>query len=263
MKTTKSKDGTTIAYDVYGSGPALIYITGAICSRNFGPVVKDAKFFASEFSVYNYDRRGRGDSTDTKPYSIEKEVEDIEAIIDAAGGSAYLYGHSSGAVLALEASLRLPNKVIKSALFDASYVHDDAEKKQYADLRKEVLGLLQKNENASALKKFLVGIGMPKIFVYLLPLMPGWSSMKALAPTLEYDMILTCDLPPLARAAQVNVPLQVMYGEKSPAGIHDVAKNLAKAIPSAKLEIVAGQDHMVSPKALMPFLLGFFKTSGS
>src|SRR5687767_14966693 len=113
MQTIQSKDGTTLAYDVYGSGPALIYITGASCFRNFMPVVQDAKAFAHEFTVYNYDRRGRGDSTDTQPYAIEREVEDIEALIDAAGGKASLYGHSSGAVLALEAALRLGDKIDK------------------------------------------------------------------------------------------------------------------------------------------------------
>lgn len=113
MKTIQSKDGTTLAYDIYGSGPALIYITGASCFRSFMPIVQDAKAFAKEFTVYNYDRRGRGDSTDTQPYAIEREVEDIEALIDAAGGKASLYGHSSGAVLALEAAFRLGNKVDK------------------------------------------------------------------------------------------------------------------------------------------------------
>ncbi|MNK01134.1 putative hydrolase [compost metagenome] len=255
MKTTKSKDGTTLAYNVYGSGPALIYITGAICFRKFDPVVKDAKVFASEFSVYNYDRRGRGDSSNTQPYSIEREIEDIEAIIDAAGGSAFLYGHSSGAVLALEAALRLPSKVMKVALFDASYVHNETEKQEYSVLRQEVLALLHNGKNSQALKRFLIGIGIPKVFVYLLPLMPGWSTMKALAPTLEYDMLLTCDLPPLARAAQIKIATHVMYGEKSPAGIHDVAKHLAEAIPDAKLSKLAGQDHMVNPKALLPFLI--------
>ena len=90
MKTTKSKDGTTLAYDVYGSGPALIYITGASCFRSFKPIMQDVKVFAKEFTVYNYDRRGRGDSGNTLPCSLEREVEDIEAMIDAAGGTAYL-----------------------------------------------------------------------------------------------------------------------------------------------------------------------------
>jgi pimeloyl-ACP methyl ester carboxylesterase len=113
MKTTRSKDGTKLAYDVYGSGPALIYITGASSFRSFKPIMQDVKVLAKEFTVYNYDRHGRGDSRSTLSYSLEREVEDIEVMIDAAGGKAYLYGHSSGAVLALEAAMRLSDKVQK------------------------------------------------------------------------------------------------------------------------------------------------------
>lgn len=134
MNTVQSNDGTTLAYDIYGSGPPLIYITGASCFRNFVPVLQDAKAFAKEFTVYNYDRRGRGNSTDTQPYAIAREVEDIAALIDVAGGKACLYGHSSGAVLALEAALRLGDKVDKVVLYDPPYVHDEAEKAQYNNL---------------------------------------------------------------------------------------------------------------------------------
>lgn len=137
MKIARSKDGTTIAYDVYGSGPALIYITGASCFRSFMPVAQDARAFAKEFTVYNYDRRGRGDSGDTPPWAVEREVEDIAALIDAAGGTASLYGHSSGAVLALEAALRLGDKVRRLVLYDASYVHDEAERVEYRQLSQQ------------------------------------------------------------------------------------------------------------------------------
>ncbi len=263
MKTTQSKDGTTLAYDVYGRGPALVFVFGAICFRKFGPIVKDAKVFATEFTVYLYDRRGRGDSGDTKPYSLQREVEDIEAIVDAAGGSAFIYGHSSGAVLALEAALKLPQKIKKALLFDASYAHNETEKSEYARLREQVETSLQAGKNKEALKKFLIGIGMPKIFVYLLPLFPGWKTMKALAPTLAYDMHLTADLPPLGRVSQVKVPTLVAYGEKSPLSIHEVASQLAKAIPHAKLQKVLGQDHMANPKAVLPLLSTFFKASES
>jgi pimeloyl-ACP methyl ester carboxylesterase len=259
MKTVQSKDGTTLAYDVYGSGPALIYITGASCFRSFMPIVQDAKAFAKDFTVYNYDRRGRGDSTDTQPYAIEREVEDIEALIDAAGGRASLYGHSSGAVLALEAALRLGDKIDKIVMYDASYVHDEAEKSQYSTLSQKVHALLQSGKNARAMTTFLAGIGMPKVFVYLVRLMPGWKTMAALAPTLAYDIALTRNLPPLGRAAQVTVPVQVIVGEKSPAGIHDVARQLTKAIPGATFIQLAGQDHMVSAKALLPVLASFLK----
>jgi pimeloyl-ACP methyl ester carboxylesterase len=259
MKTIQSKDGTTLAYDIYGSGPALIYITGATCFRSFRPIVQDAKAFGKEFTLYNYDRRGRGDSADTQPYAPEREIEDIEALIDAAGGKASLYGHSSGAVLALEAALRLGPKVDKVVMYDPAYVHDEVEKSQYHNLSQQVHQRLQEGKHAQALTTFLKGIGMPKLFVYLLRLMPGWRTMVALAPTLAYDIALTRDLPPLERAARVTAPVQLIVGEKSPAGIHDVAGQLTKAIPGATFIPLAGQDHMVSAKALLPLLVSFLK----
>src|SRR5712691_5438124 len=111
--TVTSPDGTTIAYDKLGHGPAVILVAGAFCSRSFWSGPELAKLLASRFTVYNYDRRGRGESGDTKPYAVAREIEDIEALIDEAGGSASLYGHSSGAALVLEAALRLGKKVKK------------------------------------------------------------------------------------------------------------------------------------------------------
>ncbi|MBW7453766.1 alpha/beta fold hydrolase [Paenibacillus sepulcri] len=259
MKTTQSKDGTTLAYDIYGSGPVLVYITGASCFRSFKPIVQDAKVFAAEFTVYSYDRRGRGDSGNTLPYSMEREIEDIEAIIDAAGGTAYLYGHSSGAVLALEAALRLGSKVQKVVMYDAPYVHDEKEKAEYKQLSQTIHKLLDNGKRAQAMSTFLKGIGMPKVFVLLLPLFPGWRTMKALAPTLAYDIALTEDMPPVERATRVTVPAQIIVGEKSPASIQDVGRQLTKAIPEAKFVQLAGQDHMVNAKTLLPLLSGFLK----
>jgi pimeloyl-ACP methyl ester carboxylesterase len=259
VKTTRSKDGTTLAYDVHGSGPELIYITGASCFRSFKPILQDVREFAKEFTVYNYDRRGRGDSGDTLPYSLEREVEDIEAMIDAAGGRAYLYGHSSGAVLALEAALRLGEKVRKAVLYDASYVHDETEKAEYGQLRQRTQNLLEAGKNSEAMSGFLNGIGMPKVFVFLMRLMPDWRVMTALAPTLAYDMALTSDLPPLERAVKVSVPVQVVVGEKSPIRIRGVGEQLANAIPNTKLVTITGQDHMVNAKTLLPVLSSFLK----
>jgi pimeloyl-ACP methyl ester carboxylesterase len=257
MKTTISKDGTVIAYDVYGSGPALIYITGASCFRKFMPVVSDVKVFAREFTVYTYDRRGRGDSGNTLPYSTSREVEDIEAMIDAAGGKAYVYGHSSGAVLALETALKLGDKVQKLVMYDASYVNDETAKVKYRQLSQKTQELLDAGKNAKAMKTFLSGIGMPAFFVALLPLIPGWKTMKALAPTLMYDIALTANVPPVERAAHVAVPTLIAFGEKSPASLHDVAAQLTKAIPGAKTLRLSGQDHMVKPEILLPVLTDF------
>ncbi|MGR3764143.1 alpha/beta fold hydrolase [Rossellomorea sp. NS-SX7] len=259
MKTTQSKDGTTLAYDVYGNGPSLIYITGASCHRSFKPIVRDAEIFATEFTVYNYDRRGRGDSGNTLPYTVEREIEDIEAMIDAAGGTAHLYGHSSGAVIALEAALRLGSKVKKVIMYDAPYVHDEKEKAEYKQLSKKIHKLLDNGKNGEAMLTFLKGIGMPKVFVLLLPLLPGWRTTKALAPTLAYDITLTQDMPPVERATQISIPMQIIVGEKSPASINNVGRQLTKAIPNAKFVQLANQDHMVDGKTLLPILTSFFK----
>jgi pimeloyl-ACP methyl ester carboxylesterase len=252
-----SADGTRIAYDVYGatpgteSKPALIYITGASCFRNFFPIVADAKAFAKEFTVTNYDRRGRGESGDASPWSVEREVEDIEALLGAAGGKAALYGHSSGAVLALEAALRLGDKVERVVVYDTPYVHDEEEKREYGAMADGVLALLKQGKKAEAMKAFLKGIGMPKAFVFLLPLFPGWKGMKALANTLAYDIALTRDLPPVERFAKIAVPVKVLVGEKSPGRMQGVAESLAKAIPGARRKVMQGQDHMIGAKVLM------------
>ena len=263
MKTTRSKDGTILAYDILGAGPPLIYIAGATCFRSYAPIREDAEAFAAEFTVYNYDRRGRGDSGDTPPYAIAREVEDIGAMIDAAGGKAHLYGHSSGAVLALEAALRFGDKVERAVIYDPSYVHDEAERLSYAELSRTVHALLDGGKRAKALRTFLTGIGMPRVFAWLMPLFPGWKTMRALAPTLAYDITLTKDLPPVERATSLTVPVQIVVGEKSPASIHHVADQLARAIPGASLERLAGQDHMVSAKALLPILSRFLKHSSN
>ena len=259
MHTIQSQDGTTIAYDVYGSGPALIYIMGATCHRRFDPIIQDAKAFSAEFTVYCYDRRGRGDSGNVLPYAPAREVEDIEALIDVAGGSAFLYGHSSGAVLTLEAALKLQQKIAKIAIYDAPYVHDETEKREFSHLGNKVKELLSANKHRQALTTFLKGIGMPSIFVWLLPLFPGWGIMQRLAPTLAYDIDLTGDFPPVERLAAIALPTQIMIGAKSPVSIQEVAKALAKSIPNAGFAELAGQDHMVKAKILLPRLVAFFK----
>ncbi|WP_341979922.1 alpha/beta hydrolase [Rossellomorea oryzaecorticis] len=221
--------------------------------------MQDAKIFATEFTVYNYDRRGRGDSGNTLPYTIDREIEDVEAMIDAAGGKAYLYGHSSGAVIALEAALRLGNKVQKVTMYDAPYVRDEKEKAEYKQLSQKIHKLLENEKNSEAMLTFLKEIGMPKLFVLLLPLFPGWKTTKALAPTLAYDITLTKDMPPVERVAQISIPMQIIVGEKSPASINDVGRQLTKAIPNARFVQLAKQDHMVNGKKLLPILSSFLK----
>ncbi|RYZ75204.1 MAG: alpha/beta hydrolase [Proteobacteria bacterium] len=258
-QTCHSADGTRIVYDLYGTGPVLIFITGAICHRRFQPVVKDAKVFAESFKVVNYDRRGRGDSSNTLPYSVEKEVEDIGALIAAMGSEkVFLYGHSSGAVLALEAALQFPSQIAKVALYEAPYPPNEKEEIKSQNLYQELKELISLGSYGKALRRFLMDIGMPKVFIYLLPLMPGWNRMKALAPTLEYDMILTKDLPDTKRLSSVQTPSLILYGEKSTYDFKTVAGSLKSALRNTQVEVVNGQDHMVDPKALLPKLQNFF-----
>src|SRR5258708_28462541 len=124
MRTVTSKDGTKIAYDKQGEGPAVILVDGALCTRSFGSKPELVKLLAPHFAVYSYDRRGRGDSGDTRPYAVEREVEDIEALIHEAGGAAYLYGHSSGASPALEAAIKLGGKAKKLPRYQSPYQPD-------------------------------------------------------------------------------------------------------------------------------------------
>ncbi|TGL40368.1 alpha/beta fold hydrolase [Leptospira perdikensis] len=255
-----SKDGTNIAYEKIGSGPALIFITGAICHRKFQPIIDDAKALSENFTVYNYDRRGRGDSGDTETYSIQSEIQDIEALIDAAGGSAYIYGHSSGAVLAMEAALTLTNKVKKVYIYDPSYVSNEKEYKDYQLTKEKVKTLLAEEKYSKAVDEFLVSIGMPRIFTFFLPLTPGWKRTVKLAPTLLYDIALTENLAPTERLSKIKIPICIAYGEESPEEIQRVSRLLGQTIQTSLLQGVPKQDHMVDTKILLPKMVEFFKT---
>ncbi|MES2744367.1 MAG: alpha/beta hydrolase [Bdellovibrionota bacterium] len=254
MESVRSKDGTTIAYDTFGEGQPLIVVYGATCFRKFFPVKSDAKAFATRFKVYSYDRRGRGDSGDTLPYSIQKEIDDIEALADQAKAKVVLYGHSSGAALALEAALRFPDKIERVIIYDASYVQDAENKKTYEELIAKVSQIVSERNDAKALKTFLSGIGMPGAFVFLLPLFPGWKTMKALYPTLLYDMEITRDPPDLKKFSAIKVPVHIMYGDKNPASIPNVAEQLKRTIPGCKFTVMKGFDHMISAQKLLPLI---------
>lgn len=258
MRYATSADGTTIAFDLAGQGPPLVHVTGATVFRRFRPIVDTAKTLSSAFRVVTYDRRGRGDSTDTAPWSLKREVEDLEAVIDALGGRAFIYGHSSGAVLALHAAHQLGAKVQGTVLYDAPWVADEREREAYAGLRSRVEALLDKGRRAAALRAFLSGIGMPRAFVALLPLFPGWRTMVALAPTLRYDMALTADLPPLDIASHVTSPVHVLVGERSPVKLHAVGRALASAT-HGQMTSVPKQDHLVSAKVVLPELVARFR----
>lgn len=257
MPTVASKDGTEIAYDIHGEGLLMLCVFGATCHRNFLPIKDDVKKFSKQFRVINYDRRGRGDSGDSSTWSLEKEIEDIEALIQANGGKAIIYGHSSGAVLALEAALRLPYLVDRVVVYDASYVADDNEAQEYAKLRSKIAAYLEAGKYKKALNTFLVEIGMPKLFVYALPLMPGYKKLVKLAPTLAYDMELTKSTPPLSCLKNLKTPALIMAGAKNGPSILSVHKQITEAIDGCESHVVAGQDHMVDINSIMPYVSRF------
>lgn len=260
MASVESRDGTQISYDALGEdGPLLVCVFGATCFRNFAPVKSDARRFAKVFTVINYDRRGRGDSFGHDEWSLQAEVEDIEALIDAHGGKALVYGHSSGGVLALEAARRLDNKVTGVAVYDVAYCGDDQDEQEYAELSARIDRKLRAGQNAAALKTFLRGVGMPKIFAALMPLSPGWRAMKQLAPTLRYDVSLTSKQPQPELMAQISVPALVMVGEKNPKSLHQVYEVLRWSIPHSSGRVVPGQDHLVSAKILLQDFNAFAK----
>lgn len=261
MKRIASEDGTLIAYDEYGEGQVIICIFGATVFRNFFPAKDAAKALAKNFRVISYDRRGRGDSIDHSSWSIQKEVDDIEALIDANGNKAILYGHSSGGALALEAAMRLGDKVTHAIIHDASYVHNDEGKRLYVALAGQVDQELVEGNNVRALKVFLRGIGMPGLFVTLLPLFPGWKKMKQLAPTLRYDIALTQDLPPLERIMKITTPLLLVAGDKNPESILSVFEQISNTAPNVSNCILEGKDHIVGTKILLPHIAKFLNAS--
>ena len=261
MNTVNSADGTRIAYDRQGEGSALIVVDGALCARLSGSKPELVGLLASRFTVYSYDRRGRGDSGDTQPYSVDREIEDIEALIDNAGGTAHLYGHSSGASLALDAADTLGGKVRKLAMYEAPYNDDPAAQQAWGEYVSQLTEALADHRRGDAVALFMRYVGMPAEQVDGMRKAPFWAGMEAIAPTLAYDhtAILGKEAAvPSERAARVLVPALVMHGSASPPFMADTAGALRRALPHATLHALEGQGHDVNPRALAPVLVEFF-----
>jgi pimeloyl-ACP methyl ester carboxylesterase len=262
MDTVLSRDGTRIAFDKQGAGPALIVVDGALCSRSSGTKPALVELLASHLTVYSYDRRGRGDSGDTPPYAVAREVEDIAALIEAAGGAAGLYGHSSGASLALEAAAQLGRGVVgRLAMYEAPYNDDPEARRAWSRYLDELAELLQAGRRGDAVALFMGYVGVPAEQIEGMRQSPWWPALEALGPTLAYDHagILGRDgSVPADRAAQVEVATLVMYGEASFGFMADTARALAAAISRAELRSFAGQGHDVHPEVLAPVLVEFF-----
>jgi len=260
MEKVTSKDGTQIAFDRLGAGPALILVDGALCYRSFGPMPGLAQLLAPHFTVYYYDRRGRGESGDTKPYAVGREIEDIEALINEAGGSAYVCGLSSGAALALEAALKLDGKIKKLAMYEAPYAASEAVQPEWNEYDSKLAKLLSENRRGDAVVLFMTVVGTPAEMIEGMRQAPVWPMFEAVAPTLAYDAAVLGKghAAPVGRAASVTVPALVMNGGASLPFMYDIAQALSKAMPNAQLRTLEGQRHDVNVEVFAPVLVEFF-----
>lgn len=267
MNTVISQDGTPIAFDQFGQGPALVLVGGALQSRGGDPrTAALAERLAAHFTVVHYDRRGRGDSGDTTPYAVEHEVEDLEALIDALGGPAFVFGHSSGAVLALDAAQKLgPAKIARLALYEAPFVVDDSRPPRPDGYVERLDALVAQGEPGDAVAYMLTaGANVPAEYVAPMRAEPFWAGFETLAHTLAYDGRIMGDTQagtplPRERWASVVVPTLVMDGGASHPHMHGAAEALAALLPNATRRTLEGQDHGPVPEVLAPVLETFLQ----
>jgi pimeloyl-ACP methyl ester carboxylesterase len=257
MDTVASKDGTIIAFDRMGEGSPVILVSGGSTDRMANAPL--ASLLGSDFTVFNYDRRGRGPSGDTPPYAVEREVEDIDAVLGAAGGTAFLYGTSSGAALALEAAASgVP--ITKVALWEPPYILDE-NLRPPKDQVEQYDKMLAQGRRGDAVEYFMTKVvGMPPEFVAQARVAPFWAAQEALAHTLPYDAIIMGDYSvPVDRAASVTVPTLVMTGGASFPFFQETVEALANALPHGETRTLDGQTHDVAAEALAPVLKEFFE----
>ncbi|MFJ3938619.1 alpha/beta fold hydrolase [Streptomyces parvus] len=264
--TVVSADGTEIAYERSGSGPAVVLVASALADR--ADTAKLAALLAEDFTVVNYDRRGRGASGDAETYAVAREVEDIAALVDEVGGSAALFGSSSGAVLALRAAVA-GVKVDRLALYEPPFVIAEGDAGPPADLAEQITVRLAENRDADAVKYFMTKVqGMPGIAVFFMRLMPKmWAGLVSLARTLPYDIAVMGDTQqgrPLDADewGVVDVPTQVLTGGKGPAAFRSAARALVGILPQAGHRTLPGLNHgavVMAPKKIAPEVIRFLK----
>ncbi|MEU7001366.1 alpha/beta hydrolase [Nonomuraea sp. NPDC046570] len=256
MDKVISNDGTPIAFDRLGSGPVVIMIGGGPTDRSAGYPL--AELLAERFTVFNYDRRGRGDSGDTAPYAVDREFEDIEALIEEAGGSALVYGTSGGGIIALEAAAR-GLAITRLAVWETPFIVDDTRPALPADYRLRLIDLLEQDRRGDMIELFFTSaVGLPADFVTPMRGTPFWPSMEAVAHTLVYDATITGDFTlPADRLAAVTVPTLVVDGGTE-RWLTNAADAVAAAVPGSRRHTLAGQPHNVDPAAIAPALAEFF-----
>jgi pimeloyl-ACP methyl ester carboxylesterase len=260
MPQVTSKDGTTIAYDRIGQGPEVVNVGGILGDRSQQADL--AQLLASHFTVYNFDRRGRGESADTPPYAVEREVEDIAAMLDAAGGSAFVYGTSGCAALCLEAAARgLSPNMKKLALWEPPYIVDDSRPPVPQDYLEQLRTMLREGRRGDMIELFFTqAVGLPAEFVAPMRQSPFWAAQEAFAPTLVDEAILMGNGSfklPTERIARVTAPTLVLDGGTTPWLSH-AADAVADALPNPQRRTLAGQPHNVDAQAMAPVLVEFF-----
>ncbi len=263
MQKVTSRDGTPIAFDRIGSGPPLILVDGALCYRASGPLPKLAKHLGKSFTVITYDRRGRGDSGDQLPYAVEREIEDLDALIKGAGGSALVCGVSSGAALALEAANH-GLAIQKLALYEAPFMVDDSRDPIPDDYLARLNAFVAADQRGDAVKLFMKFVGVPSFAIALMQITPVWSKLKGIAHTLPYDITIVQQhqrgLPlPRNKWTAATMPTLAIDGGKSPAWMRNAMRSLSEVLPNATYRTLPGQTHMVSASALTPVLTEFFR----
>jgi pimeloyl-ACP methyl ester carboxylesterase len=258
---TTSADGTPIAFDRIGDGPQLVLVGGAFNDRHSAAALAEA--LADRFSVYTYDRRGRGDSGFTEPYKVEREIEDLEVVIEAAGGFAALYGHSSGAALALETAAR-GLSVSKLAMYEPPYIVDDSRPPLPGDYVEHLEGLADAGQRREIVGYFMTAAtNMPAEMVEPMLDSPMVGSMERLAHTVSYDgrVMLRGSMHgqplPAEWRDSVTVPTLVMDGGNSPEWLHNTCRALVQLLPDVCYRTIDGQDHAAAPNAVAPVLEGF------
>lgn len=258
MNTVASKDGTEIGYSRTGEGFPLIIVEGAFCSRLFGTSVEGAPLFAPNFTVISYDRRGRNESGDKETYAVEREIEDIDALIQVAGGSAYVFGQSSGAALALLATAAGLN-IKKLALYDPPYVTDD-NPSEHSNAAKILSALIASKKRNEAIEYFLQDLsGVPAFVVNGMRSSPFWKIALDVAHTLPYDAAIMGDCSiPTKKASGIKISVFVGGGEKTDSQSQKAVRVLAAIIPESTLKILGGQSHQVDMKVLGAVLTDFF-----
>jgi pimeloyl-ACP methyl ester carboxylesterase len=250
MGTLTSKDGTRIAFEQSGTGPAIILVVGAFNDRATATAL--ARFLEPRFTVFNYDRRGRGESSDSAPYAIEREIEDLDALIAQAGGSARVFGYSSGAILVLRAAAH-GLAISQLALYEPPPTGVRA-----GQLAPQLAELITAGRRGEAVELFQTdAVGIPAAIVAQLRHAPFRPALEKIAHTLVYESTILQALP-AGLVASVRIPTLVLDGEQSPVVMRQAAQTLAEALPEGRYQTLNGQGHDIVPAAVGPVLEEFF-----